>query len=87
MVQSSAPELDLFFTGLILLVGFVTMIFAIVVYWRIFSKTGNSGALSLLMFVPLVNLAMLLYLAFSQWPIEREVELLRSQQGFGHRSH
>lgn len=87
MVESGSPELDLFLAAIVLIIGFVMMILAIVVYWRIFSKTGNSGALSLLMFVPLVNLVMLLYLAFSEWPIEREVQALRTQQSYGHQPH
>ncbi len=45
--------------------------------WRVVQKTGNPGALALLGFVPLVNILLLLYLAFSKWPIEREVEQLR----------
>jgi hypothetical protein len=36
-------------------------------YWKIFSKAGFSGWLSLLMFVPLANLIVLYVVAFSQW--------------------
>ncbi len=45
--------------------------------WRAVSKTGYPGALSLLGFVPFLNILLLLFLAFSKWPIEREVEQLR----------
>ena len=41
-------------------------------YWKIFSKAGFSGALSLLMVVPLVNLAVLYYVAFSKWTIQQD---------------
>jgi hypothetical protein len=82
-MNSTNPEVDLFIAGIAIIVGLVAMILAVVIYWRIFAKTGNNGALSLLMFVPLVNLFMLLYLAFSEWPIEREVQQLRSQSGYG----
>jgi len=37
-------------------------------FWFIFSKAGHSKWLSLLMVVPLVNLILLYFLAFSQWP-------------------
>ena len=37
-------------------------------YWRIFRKAGFEPLLSLLLFVPLVNLVMLYYLAFAEWP-------------------
>lgn len=47
--------------------------------WRLVSKTGNPGPLALLFLVPLVNIGMFLYLAFSEWPIERELRALREQ--------
>jgi len=37
-------------------------------FWKIFSKAGFSGALSLLVLVPLVNVVMIFFLAFAQWP-------------------
>lgn len=57
------------------IIGVVAL--AIAVWWRIFSKAGFSGVLGLLMLVPLVNLFMILFLAFSEWPIERENRALR----------
>ena len=36
-------------------------------YWKIFSKAGFSGALSLLMLIPLANLIVLYVVAFSDW--------------------
>jgi hypothetical protein len=45
--------------------------FAIWVYWRIFTKAGYNGALSLLNLIPGVgHLICLLILAFGRWPIE-----------------
>ena len=52
--------------GLIMLAVCVFMIFC---YWKIFSKAGYSGALSLLMIVPLVNLIVFIWFAFAQWPV------------------
>ena len=43
----------------------------VVPFWRIFTKAGYSGALALLMFVPVVNLIMLYFLAFAEWPALR----------------
>ena len=37
-------------------------------FWRIFSKAGFPGTLSLLMLLPIVNVIMLFYLAFAEWP-------------------
>lgn len=39
----------------------------VIPYWKIFSKAGFAGALSLLMLVPLVNLIVLYIVAFSEW--------------------
>ena len=51
------------------LIMIVVMVSVIVVpFWKIFSKAGFSGALSLLMLVPLVNLIMIFILAFAPWP-------------------
>ncbi len=37
-------------------------------FWRVFSKAGFPGELSLLMLVPFLNLFMLFFLAFARWP-------------------
>lgn len=42
----------------------------IVPFWFIFSKAGYSKWLSLLMVVPLVNVILLYYFAFSKWPMD-----------------
>jgi len=72
--------------GLVLcwLVFIVLLIVGMIyVYYKIFEKTGNSGWLALLMFVPIANIAIILYLAFSDWPVLREVRELRSRVGYG----
>ena len=46
--------------------------FIILPFWFIFSKAGYSKWLSFLMVVPIVNIAMLYFLAFSTWPNQRE---------------
>jgi len=53
------------------------IILGIIIYWRIAQKAGYNGALSLLMFIPLVNLIILLIFAFGEWPIEAELKRLR----------
>ncbi len=50
---------------------FMMLVMAVAVvlpFWFIFSKAGHSKWLSLLMVVPLVNVLLLYFLAFSQWP-------------------
>ena len=65
------------------LVGLVGIIFSVIVYWRIFAKAGYSGALGLLMFVPIANIVMLCVLAFGEWPIYRELNYLRQMAARG----
>ncbi|MDR3685613.1 MAG: hypothetical protein P4L93_01460 [Coriobacteriia bacterium] len=52
------------------------------IYYKIVQRTGYNGWMALLMFVPLVNLGMLLYLAFSDWPVQQENRALRAQLGY-----
>jgi hypothetical protein len=59
------------------LIGLASIIFAVIIWWRIFSKAGFNGALSLLMFVPIANLVMIIILAFAEWPIQAELTQLR----------
>ena len=69
-------------TGIILfsvIFSLAAIIFAVVIYWRIFSKAGYSGALGLLMFVPIANIVVLCVLAFGEWPIYKELKYLRQQ--------
>ena len=56
--------------GLIMWLFFV--VFIILPFWFIFSKAGYSKWLSFLMVVPIVNIVMLYFLAFSTWPSQRE---------------
>jgi len=69
MSQLGIPELIIIF-----LVGAAVAAVVIVPWWRIFKRTGNSPALSLVMLVPLVNFGLLLWFAFSEWPIEKQLK-------------
>jgi hypothetical protein len=40
--------------------------------WRIVSKAGFNGALSLLVLVPILNIVMLWVFASVKWPVERD---------------
>jgi len=54
-----------------------------VIMWRICSKAGYPRALGLLILIPIVNLILLLFLAFAKWPIERELEGYKHSSGSG----
>jgi hypothetical protein len=66
--------------------GLIVIVFAVIIYWRIFSKAGYSGALGLLMFVPIANIIVLCMLAFGTWPIYKELNSLRQQVAQGQRN-
>lgn len=53
----------------------------VVPQWKIFSKAGYSGALSLAMLVPFVNVIVLWFVAFSDWPVLKELRALRQKPG------
>jgi len=44
----------------------------VVPVWRICTRLGFPGMLSLLMLLPIANLLLLYYLAFARWPRDRE---------------
>jgi uncharacterized RDD family membrane protein YckC len=54
--------------GLMVILVFLPIF--VIPYWKIFSKAGFAGALSLLMIVPFVNLIVLYVVAFSEWKIK-----------------
>jgi hypothetical protein len=66
--------------GMFAIMFFVLIVLAVVIailivpYWKIYSRTGQSGALSLLQLIPVINVIMLFILAFGEWPIERELK-------------
>jgi len=49
--------------------------------WRLVTKTGHSGVLSFLLFVPIVNVVLCLYFALCEWPIERQLRRHRDHHG------
>jgi uncharacterized membrane protein YedE/YeeE len=61
-----------------LLVVFAVVAFGgllpVVAWWRILSRTGNPGQLGLLMLVPVLNVVLMFWFAFSDWPMERRLK-------------
>ena len=53
-------------------------------FWNIFRKAGFSGWLSLLVFVPLVNIVVLYFIAFSEWPSLRIINKTRGSNVSGY---
>ncbi len=55
--------------GVCLIVGIV----AVVAFWRICAKAGFPGWYGVAVVIPMVNLLLLLFLAFAEWPLERKL--------------
>ncbi len=68
------PSTHQTFLTVFAIVYLVFFVFSLVVAWRITAKAGYSGVLSLLLFVPFVNLVMIVIFAFRRWPIERRLD-------------
>lgn len=68
------------------IIGLAIFVLSLIINWRIASKAGYSGALSLLMLIPLVNLIIVLIFAFGEWPVEAEVKRLRGASALPHAS-
>jgi hypothetical protein len=66
-------------SGVFLIIALVSVAFTVVIYFFIFKRTGMSPWFSLLMLVPIANFVMLLVLAFTEWPVQRENAMLRAQ--------
>lgn len=68
--------------AVLVLVYLAIFVLFIIAYVKILTKAGYSGWWVLIGLVPLVGVVMFLVFAFSQWPVRRELELLRAQRGF-----
>lgn len=63
---------------IIVLIIALFMAVAILPWFFIYKKAGYHPAMGCLMFIPIANVIMLFILAFSQWPIERDLGNARS---------
>lgn len=55
--------------GAFWLIALALLVFSIFLQWKIFSKAGYSGALSLLFLVPLGGFILTIWFAFADWPV------------------
>jgi hypothetical protein len=60
-----------------LIVGIV----AVVAFWRICAKAGFPGWYGVGVVIPMVNLLLVLFLAFAEWPLERKLSGSRPSAG------
>jgi uncharacterized membrane protein YhaH (DUF805 family) len=65
------------------LVAFIVLVIVaikLLICCKIFSKAGYSWALGLLMLIPIVNIIMAFFLAFADWPVNKELRSLKKKQ-------
>ena len=73
-MQQTMPgpmELGLVFLMIIPMM-IVGVLITVIPFWKICTKAGFPGALSLLMMVPIANLILPFYIAFADWPVLRQ---------------
>ena len=73
---------SVFFILLMIFLFYVSLIVLAVkalIFCKIFSKAGYSWALGFLILVPIANIIMAFYLAFADWPVQKELRQLKQQ--------
>ena len=55
----------------------VTYIVLAIAFWQFLKKAGLTPMVALLMLVPVVNLGVALWAAFTEWPVNRELSRLK----------
>lgn len=78
--SEAAPVFVMIFVALVILTCLIVAIIKALIFCKIFSKAGYCWALGLLMLVPIANIIMPFVLAFGDWPIRKEMRLLKQQQ-------
>ncbi len=77
-----ADVAPIFLLLLLVLISFTVIVVTaikILVFCKIFSKAGYSWAIGLLVLIPVATLIMVLFLAFADWPVRRELGKLKQQ--------
>jgi len=78
-----APFLVLPFVMFGILVVLAVIGIKILICCRIFAKAGFCWALGLLMLLPIADIIMAFVLAFSDWPVQKELRILKQQKPKG----
>jgi len=76
----AAPVIIAIFAIFAIFFALIVVIIKVLIFCKIFSKAGYCWTLGLLMLVPIVNIIMPFVLAFADWPIQKELRLLKHQQ-------
>ena len=81
IIPPDSPIILMVVIGLAIFMGLVISLIQVLVFCKLFGKAGYHWALGLLILVPLANIILPFFLAFADWPVRRELRVLRQQCG------
>ncbi|MHC4462558.1 MAG: hypothetical protein ACYS6W_02680 [Planctomycetota bacterium] len=61
------------------LIALIALAVKVLIFCKISSKAGYSWALGLLMLVPIADIILTFYLAFADWPVQKQLRKLKQQ--------
>lgn len=76
-----APFFVLTFVALALVFSLIVLLVKTWIYCMVFHKAGYGWAWGLLILVPIANIIIPFVLALGDWPVRRELRLLKQQAG------
>jgi hypothetical protein len=79
-LELSFKQRKIMFDFIGFVIGIAFLIFWAIAWMKIFWKAGYSGWLGLLVFVPIVNIFLILYLGFSEWPVLRGKTIIQTKE-------
>lgn len=62
-----------------ILIALIAIAIKVLIFCKISSKAGYSWALGLLMLVPIADIIMAFFLAFADWPVQKQLRKLKQQ--------
>ena len=74
-----APIFILTFAAFVILIAFIAAIVKTWIYCMVFNKAGYIWAWGLFILVPIANIIIPFVLALGDWPVRRELRLLKQQ--------
>jgi hypothetical protein len=81
LAQHAVPEVIPFIGIFIFVLALLIIVpIKLLICCMLFHKAGYPWAFGLLMLVPLVNIIMIFFLAFSDWPVRRELRQLKQMR-------
>jgi uncharacterized membrane protein YhaH (DUF805 family) len=78
-VPEVTPAFAIVFALLAAFIVLVIVAIKLLICCKIFSKAGYSWAFGLLMLIPIANIIMAFFLAFADWPVQKELRRLKQQ--------